>query len=137
MEENKENYKDLQNTLLSYKNVFQYVYSNVFPEIYCSTKRHGFDLKSNFHIIFQTYKDIKKSKISLRESSENYETISNETSVCEQKPIKVDDFNEIKKKVIKQRVEKRKQKRPEVTESNKLLKKKKKKKTEEKKRKKI
>ena len=85
MEENKENYKGLQNTLLSYENFFQYVYSNVFQEIYCSTKRRGFDLKSNFHIIFQTYKDIKKSKVSLGKSSENYETISNETSVFEQK----------------------------------------------------
>ena len=85
LEENKENYKGLQNTLLSYENFFQYVYSNVFQEIYCSTKRRGFDLKSNFHIIFQTYKDIKKSKVFLGKSSENYETISNETSVFEQK----------------------------------------------------
>lgn len=54
LEELEENYKDLRNNLWSYKNIFQYVYSNVFPEIYCSTERRGFDLKSNFHIIFKT-----------------------------------------------------------------------------------
>lgn len=54
LEELEENYKDLRNNLWGYKNIFQYVYSNVFPEIYCSTERRGFDLKSNFHIIFKT-----------------------------------------------------------------------------------
>ena len=28
------NYKDLRNNLSHYKNIFQYVYSNVFPKIY-------------------------------------------------------------------------------------------------------
>ena len=43
----------LHNNLSSWKNIFQYVYySNVFPEIYCSTEWCGFDLKSNFHINF-------------------------------------------------------------------------------------
>ena len=57
--EDDENYKDLRNNLSSYKNIFQYVYSNVFPEIYGSTERRGFDLKSNFHTTFKTYKDKK------------------------------------------------------------------------------
>ena len=42
--------------------MFQYVYSNVFPEIYCATEKRDFDLKSNFHIIFKTYKDKKSGK---------------------------------------------------------------------------
>ena len=46
--------KDLQNNLSNCKNVSQYVYSNVFAKIYCSTERRGFNLKSNFHIIFKT-----------------------------------------------------------------------------------
>ena len=60
LKENEENYVALRNNLSQYKNIFKYVYSNVFPEIYCSTKRRGFDLKSTFHIIFKTYKDKKK-----------------------------------------------------------------------------
>ena len=44
----------------------------------------------------------------------------------EQKPIKVDDFNEIEEKQVKEQVEKRKQKRREVVKNNKLLKNKKK-----------
>ena len=46
LKESDDNYKDLRNNLSSYKNIFQYVYSKVFPEIYCSTERRGFDLKA-------------------------------------------------------------------------------------------
>ena len=58
--EDENNYKELRNNLSIYESIFQYVYSNVFPEIYCPTKKRGFDLKSNFHIIFKAYKDEKK-----------------------------------------------------------------------------
>ena len=73
-----ENYKGLRNNLSSYKNIFQYVYSNVFHEIYCSTERRGFDLKSNFHITFKRYKDKKKLEASLGKNPHNYEEIRNE-----------------------------------------------------------
>ena len=89
------------------------MYSNVFPEIYYSTEKRGFDLKSNFHITFKTYK---AKKIG------NYETIRNEANIYKQKSVNVDDFNEVKEKEVKERIEKRKQKRCEVTEKNKLLK---------------
>ena len=52
LQEDEDSYKELRNNLSSYKNIFQNIYSNDFPEIYCSTEKHGFDLKSNFHIIF-------------------------------------------------------------------------------------
>ena len=87
----------------------------------CSTEQHSFDLKSNFHI-FKTYKDKKQLEISLGKNPENYETKRNKTSVFEQKPIMVDDFNEIEEK----QVEKQKQKRGEVAEKTKLLNKKRK-----------
>lgn len=54
LKEGDRNYKNLRNKLAQYKNIFQYVYSNVFPEIYCSTERRIFDRKSNFHIVFKT-----------------------------------------------------------------------------------
>ena len=79
----------------------------------------------------KTYKDKKKLEASLGKNRNNYEEIRNETSVYDQKPIKVHDFNEIEEKQIKELVEKRKQKRREVAENNKLLKKKKEKKKEE------
>ena len=65
-------------------------------------------------------------EISLGKNPKNHETIRNETSVFEQRPIEVDDFNEIEKKQIKEWVEKRKQKRREVAEKNKPLNKKRK-----------
>ena len=54
LKEDENNYKDLRKNFLSYKNVLQYVHSNVFPEIYCSTEKRVFKLKSHFHIIFKT-----------------------------------------------------------------------------------
>ena len=122
--ESDDNFKALRNNLSSYKNIFQYLYSNVFPKIYCSTKKRGFDLKSNFHIIFKTYKDKKKLETSLGKNPENYETVRNETNMYEQKPINVDDFNEVEEKLVKERVEKQRQKTRDVAEKNKLLRKK-------------
>ena len=37
IEKDEKNYRLLQNNLSCYNNFFQYVYSNVYPEIYCST----------------------------------------------------------------------------------------------------
>ena len=54
-------------------------------------------------------------------NSHNYEEIRNETCVYEQKPIKIDEFNETREKEVKERNERRKQKRTKVAESNKLF----------------
>ena len=123
IDEDKNNYKQLQNNLSSYKSIFQYVYSNFFPEIYCSTEKRGFDLKSNFHIIFKTYKDKKQLKSSLGKNPNNYESIRDEKNIYEQQPINIDQFNEIEDPEVKEHVEKRKQKRLKDAEKNKLLKK--------------
>ena len=56
---------------------------------------------------------------------QNYESVYNETSAYEQKPIKTDDFNEAEEKEVKERFEKRKIKRREIAEKKKLLKKRK------------
>ena len=74
--------------------------------------------------MFITYKD-KKNIESLGKHPQNYENVHNETDVYEQKPIKIDDFNEVKEKEIKERVGKRKIKKREVAEKNKLKKKRK------------
>ena len=103
MKENKENYKDLRNNLSS---IFQYIYSNIFPEICCSTEQCGFDLKSNLDIIFKIYKDKKKLEVSPGNNPNNYKEIMNKIFVYEHKPIKVDNLNEIEEKQVKERVEK-------------------------------
>ena len=126
LEEDKSHYKELRNNLSNYKSILQYIYSNVFPEIYCFTEKHGFDLKSNFHIIFKTYKDKKQLESSLGKNPENYENMRKEKNIYEKKPETIDDFNEVEKKEVKEHVEKQRQKRREVAEQNKLLKKKKK-----------
>ena len=58
----------------------------------------------------------------MRKIPQNYDNAYSETSVFEQKPIKVDDFNETEEKEIKKRVKKRKLKRREVAGQNKLKK---------------
>ena len=78
LNEQEENYKDLQNNLSSYINIFQYVYCNVFPETYCSNERRGFDLRSYSHIIFKSHKDKKLLEISLERNPGNYKTIRNQ-----------------------------------------------------------
>ena len=55
----------------------------------------------------------------LGKNPQKYEGVCNETSVYEQKPIKIDDFNEAEEKEIKEPAEKRKIKRIEVAENNK------------------
>ena len=59
--------------------------------------------------MFKTYKD-KKNIEYLRKNPQNYENVCNETSVYEQKLIKIDDFNEIEEKEVKECVEKIKRK---------------------------
>ena len=83
------------------------VYSNVYSEIYCSTEKRGFDLKSNFHIMFKTYKD-KIQMRSMGKNAINYENIRKETNIYEQKPVNVDDFNDPEEANVKEQVEKRK-----------------------------
>ena len=94
------NYVLLRNNLSQYKNIFQYAYSNVFPEIYCATEKRGFDLKSTF------YKDKKIEQFG--KNPQNYKNAYAETSVFEQKPIKIDDFNEAEEKEAKELVKKEK-----------------------------
>ena len=77
MEKDENNYKESRNNLSRYKSIFQYVYSNVFREIYCSTEKSGFNLKSNFHFIFKTYKGKKHQQSSLGKNPDNYQTILN------------------------------------------------------------
>ena len=62
----------------------------------------------------------KKNIESLGKNPQNYENNRNETDVYKQKPLKIGDFNEAEKKEIKEHVEKRKIKRREVAEKNKL-----------------
>ena len=70
IDQGKQNLRMLQENLARYKYIFQYVYSHVFPEVYSASEKRGFDLKSNFHIMFKTYGDKMKISKSGEESSE-------------------------------------------------------------------
>ena len=64
----------LQEHLARYKDIFQYVYSHLFPELYTSSEKRGLDLKSNFHILFKTYRDKQiMRQQSLAKNQANYE----------------------------------------------------------------
>ena len=55
IDQGKQNLRTLQEHLARYKDI--YVYSHVFPEVYTTSEKRGFDLKSNFHILFKTYRN--------------------------------------------------------------------------------
>ena len=93
LDADEKSYVLLRNNLSQFKNFFQYVYFNVYPEIYCSTERRGFDLKSSFHIVFKVHKDKKKVQ-HLRKNQQNSVQEKNETCNFEQKPIETAVFNE-------------------------------------------
>ena len=78
----------LQEYLARYKDIYQYVYSHVFPEVYTTSEKRGFDLKSNFHILFKSYRDKQLMRHATVKKLSNYEDVKRETSECEQKPIK-------------------------------------------------
>ena len=51
----KENLQMLQQYLTQYKDIFQCIYSQIFPEIYTTSEKRGINLKNNFHILFKAY----------------------------------------------------------------------------------
>ena len=93
----------LQEYLARYKDIYQYVYSHVFPEVYTTSEKRGFDLKSNFHILFKSYRDKQLMRQhSTAKKLSNYEDVKKETSEYEQKPIKnFDSFNDEEENEIK------------------------------------
>ena len=107
IDQSKQNLHLLQENLTRYKDII-HVYSHVFPKVYTSTEKWGFDLKSNFHVIFKTYRD----KMMLRQQAtakniENYENERQYTCEFEQKPIKnFDQFSDSEEQQIKERAEK-------------------------------
>ena len=95
IDQGKQNLRMFQEHLARYKDMFQYVYSHVFPKVYTTSKRrHSFDLKSNFHILFKTYRDKQiMRQQSLAKNQANYENEqAKETHENEQKP--TENFNE-------------------------------------------
>ena len=105
IDQKKENLGILQECLARYKDIYQYVYSHVFPEVYTTSERRGFDLKSNVHILFKSYRDKQlMPQHSTAKNLSNYEHVKKERSEYEQKPIKnFDSFNDEEEKEIKKK----------------------------------
>ena len=100
----------VQEHLARYKDIYQYVYSHVSPEVYTTSEKRGFDLKSNFHILFKTYRDKQiMRQQSLAKNQANYESEqAKETHKNEQKPIKnFNEFSDSKEQEVKDRATKR------------------------------
>ena len=117
----------LQEYLARFKDNYQYVYSHVFPEVYTTSEKRGFDLKSNFHILLKAYRD----KMLMRQQSTaknpaTYE-VRNQKETCEfdQKPIKnFDQFSDSEEQEVKEQAEKRLAERREKAEDLKVKKRK-------------
>ena len=115
------NYNQLRNNLCQFKEIFQYVYSIVYSQIYCTRERCGFDLKSIFQLVFKSYKYKKSWSISLKNQA-----------ILQKKEMKHLSLNKNlwkltilmtrKKKKLMKKLKKEKKKRREIAEKNKLLK---------------
>ena len=105
-----------------YKNIFQNVYSLVYPDVYYNSERRSFDIKNEFQIKFKEYKNKKSEQFGKDPNAyKNREDIS----PFEQKPISVDVFTKEDEEKLAEKIERRKQKRRELAEKNKELKQKK------------
>ena len=100
------------------------MYSHVLPEIYSTTEKRGIDLKSNFHILFKTYRDKailrQHQAIAATKHPANYEVEQRiESSEFDQKPIKnVNEFSNGEEEELKQQPEKRKQIKKEQAQAS-------------------
>lgn len=81
----------------------------VYPKIYCTTERRGFDLKSTFQLILKTYKD-KKRLEQLSKDLYVFLKDRNKQFKFKQKPIEIDDFNDQEEQEVRKKTERRKKK---------------------------
>lgn len=81
----------------------------VYPKIYCTTERRGFDLKSKFQLILKTYKD-KKRLEQLGNDLYVFLKDRNKQFKFKQKPIEIDDFNDQEEQEVRKKTERRKKK---------------------------
>ena len=102
----KNNYNQLRDNLCQFKEISQCVYSIVYPEIYCTTERCAFDLKSAFQLVFKICKD-KKMLEHLGNEPSNFTKERNEKFKFEQKPLEIDDFNNVKEQELNEKRQKK------------------------------
>ena len=127
IDQGKQNLRMLQESLAQYRDIYQYVYSHVFPKVYTTPEKRGFDLKSNFHILFKLCRNKQMMRqYSLAKNQANYENEKpKETHKHEQKPIKnFDEFSDSEEQEFKNRAEKRLADRREKAEELKAKKRK-------------
>ena len=67
--EDETNCTNLHENLRKNKIVLQYVFSPVYLDVYCNSKRRGFDLKSEFQIKLKEHKDKRKSEQYVKDPS--------------------------------------------------------------------
>ena len=90
LDQDKDNLQLLQTCSANYKDIFQYVYSYTFTE-----------MKSNFNILFKTYKD----KQIIKQQQTSNETENAEIRKFEQKPLlKFNDEEELEMKEIRRQI---------------------------------
>ena len=95
----------------------------MFPEIYSTTEKRRTDVKSNFHILFKTYRDKsilqQHQAITTTKYPANYEVQRIESSKFEQKPIKnFNEFSDGEEQELKQQAEKQKQIKKEQSQAS-------------------
>ena len=60
IEADDKNFDKLTRKLIENKKIFQFVYLNVYPEVYSFVEKRGVDMRNKFHLKFKEWKDRKK-----------------------------------------------------------------------------
>ena len=125
----KNNLRMLQQCLANYKDIFQYVYSCTFPEIYSMSEKRGIDVKSNFYILFKAYRDkqLIKQQQQVAKQTENYDGEHKEESEFEQKSLlKFNESNDEEEAELKRILREKNKKRNAMSNEERNAKKQKK-----------
>ena len=123
VDQDKNNLHLLQQCLANYKDIFQYVSSCTYPEIYTTSEKRGIDMKSNFYILFKKFKDqmiIKQQQLAKR--AENFEAERKE-EFKQKLLLKFNEFTDEEEREIKeQQREKNRKRKPQVSDEERLAK---------------
>ena len=60
LEEDEGSFDKTKKKLIKKKQIFQFVYSSTYPEVYSFIEKRDIDLRNEFHLKFQFWKDKKK-----------------------------------------------------------------------------
>ena len=102
MEQDKQKFNKIKQTLVNNMKRFQFVYSRVYPEVYCFVEKRGIELRNNFHLKFKDWKGRKKYSQVVRKLFLNKQRFATTTCRHTTKRLVTDVEFEAEKKLVEE-----------------------------------